>query len=98
MNSAAKISTRSLTSTSIMLGDLSPARLRAIFASPDSCIAASASPPGRSVEVDGGYHVSGRFAWGSGIHQARWIVANCLFSMEIRWENRTPAAQSRSAS
>jgi indole-3-acetate monooxygenase len=65
-------------STPVILGDLSPARLRAIFASPDSCIAASASPPGRTVEVEGGYRVTGRFAWASGIHQARWVVANCL--------------------
>jgi indole-3-acetate monooxygenase len=65
-------------STPIILGDLSPARLRTIFAGPDSCIAASASPPGRAVEVEGGYRVTGRFAWASGIHQARWVVANCL--------------------
>jgi indole-3-acetate monooxygenase len=65
-------------STPIILGDLSPARLHAIFASPDSCVAASASPPGRAVEVEGGYRVTGRFAWASGIHQARWVVANCL--------------------
>jgi alkylation response protein AidB-like acyl-CoA dehydrogenase len=65
-------------STPIILGDLSPARLRALFASADSCIAASASPPGRAVEVEGGYRVTGRFAWASGIHQARWVIANCL--------------------
>ena len=65
-------------STPIILGDLSPARLHAIFASPDSCIAASASPPGRAVQVEGGYRVTGRFAWASGIHQARWVIANCF--------------------
>jgi alkylation response protein AidB-like acyl-CoA dehydrogenase len=65
-------------STPVILGDLSPTRLGAIFASADSCIAASASPPGRAVEVEGGYRVTGRFAWASGIHQARWVVANCF--------------------
>ena len=65
-------------STPIILGDLSPMRLGAIFASPDSCVAGSASPPGRAVEVEGGYRVRGRFAWASGIHQARWVVANCF--------------------
>jgi indole-3-acetate monooxygenase len=65
-------------STPVILGDLSPARLGAIFASPDSCVAASASPPGRAVEGEGGYRVTGRFAWASGIHQARWVVANCF--------------------
>ena len=65
-------------STPVILGDLSLARLGAIFASPDSCVAASASPPGRAVEGEGGYRVTGRFAWASGIHQARWVVANCF--------------------
>ena len=65
-------------STPIILGDLSPARIHAIFANPDSCIAASASPPGRAVAVEGGYRVTGRFAWASGIHQAQWVAANCL--------------------
>jgi alkylation response protein AidB-like acyl-CoA dehydrogenase len=65
-------------STPIILGDLSPTRLHAIFASPDSCVAASASPPGRAVQVEGGYRVTGRFAWASGIHQARWVIANCF--------------------
>jgi indole-3-acetate monooxygenase len=65
-------------STPVILGGLSPARLNEIFASDNSCVAASASPPGRAVEVNGGYRISGRFAWASGIHQARWVVANCF--------------------
>jgi alkylation response protein AidB-like acyl-CoA dehydrogenase len=65
-------------STPIILSDLPPARLHAIFASADSCVAASASPPGRAIAVEGGYRVTGRFAWASGIHQARWVAANCL--------------------
>jgi indole-3-acetate monooxygenase len=65
-------------STPIILGDLSAARLHEIFASPDSCVAASASPPGRAVEVEDGYRIEGRFAWASGVHQARWVVANCF--------------------
>jgi len=65
-------------STPVILGDLSPIRLGAIFVSPDSCIAASASPPGQAVEVEGGYRVKGRFAWASGVHQERWVVANCF--------------------
>jgi indole-3-acetate monooxygenase len=62
-------------STPIILGDLAPARLRAIFANPDSCVAASTSPLGRAVAVKDGYRISGRFAWASGIHQALWVVA-----------------------
>jgi len=65
-------------STPIILGGLPAARLRQIFASSDCCIAASASPPGRAIEVGGGYQVTGRFAWASGIHQAQWVAANCF--------------------
>ena len=80
-------------STPIILGDLAPARLHMIFGGPDSCVAASASPPGRAVEVDGGYRISGRFAWASGIHQARWVVANgFVFDGETVRKSSTGAA------
>jgi indole-3-acetate monooxygenase len=62
-------------STPIIFGDLSPTRLREIFATPDACVAASTSPIGRAIEVKDGYRLTGRFAWASGIHQARWVVA-----------------------
>jgi indole-3-acetate monooxygenase len=65
-------------STPIILGSLSAARLRQIFGSSDCCIAASASPPGRAVVASDGYRVTGRFAWASGLHQARWVAANCI--------------------
>lgn len=77
-------------STPIILGDLPPARLHAIFDGPDACVAASASPPGRAIAVDGGYRVTGRFAWASGIHHARWVVANC-FVFDGDTMRRTPA-------
>ncbi len=62
-------------STPIIMADLPPAKLRMLFATADSCIAASTTPLGRAEEVDGGYRLSGRFAWASGIHQARWVLA-----------------------
>jgi indole-3-acetate monooxygenase len=65
-------------STPIILGSLSAARLRQILATSDCCIAASASPPGRAIVDGDGYRVTGRFAWASGIHQARWVAANCF--------------------
>jgi alkylation response protein AidB-like acyl-CoA dehydrogenase len=66
------------TTTAVMLGDLSIKRLQTIFAEADCCLAGAAAPPGRAIAMDGGYRVSGRWAWASGIHQAKWIVGNCL--------------------
>lgn len=62
-------------STPLIFGDLSPSRLRTIFGSPDACVAASTNPLGRALEVEGGYRLIGRFAWASGVHHARWVVA-----------------------
>jgi alkylation response protein AidB-like acyl-CoA dehydrogenase len=62
-------------STPLIFGDLSPSRLRTIFGAPDACVAASTTPLGRAIEVEGGYRLAGRFAWASGVHHARWVVA-----------------------
>ena len=62
-------------STPIIFGDLLPSRLRTIFGTPDACVAASTTPLGRAIEVEGGYRLTGRFAWASGVHHARWVVA-----------------------
>jgi alkylation response protein AidB-like acyl-CoA dehydrogenase len=66
------------TTAAIMIGDLPVERLKVIFATPDSCVAGAATPPGRAVAADGGYRITGRWAWASGIHQAKWVSANCL--------------------
>src|SRR6185312_1892071 len=71
-------------STPLIFGDLPPSRLRMIFGAPDACVAASTTPLGRAIEVEGGYRLSGRFAWASGIHHARWVVAMAaIFDGEI---------------
>jgi indole-3-acetate monooxygenase len=62
-------------STPLIFGDLSPSRLRTIFGASDACVAASTTPLGRATEVEGGYRLTGRFAWASGVHHARWVVA-----------------------
>jgi 3-hydroxy-9,10-secoandrosta-1,3,5(10)-triene-9,17-dione monooxygenase len=41
---------------------------------PDVAIAASIAPTGRVTPTDGGYRVSGQFAFASGINHSRWLV------------------------
>lgn len=38
----------------------------------------SASPPGKAIPVDGGYRVTGRWSWGTGIMHADWVMLNSL--------------------
>lgn len=61
-----------------MLGSLPVARLGEIFAQADSGLAGTLMPAGRAAAVDGGFRVSGRWAWASGIHHARWVVGGAL--------------------
>jgi len=37
------------------------------------CMAGTLRPDGRATKVDGGYRISGSWAWGSGIHHADWV-------------------------
>lgn len=47
-----------------------------VFASQPYIIApGTASPPGKAVKVPGGYRISGRWKWGSGVMNADWIMA-----------------------
>ena len=56
-----------------VIGSFPLERLRAIFGSPDCGIAGSIFPPGKATQVAGGYKFTGRWAWASGIHNARWV-------------------------
>jgi len=66
------------TSGGTVLGALSLKRIAEVFSGPHCSIAASGVPPGRAVVVDGGYLLSGRWAWASGIHHARWVAGSAL--------------------
>lgn len=44
---------------------------------PDALVAGSHTPRGRAVPVDGGYVVSGRFPYGSGITHCSWLATGC---------------------
>ncbi len=56
-----------------MTGSLPLDRLREIFATPNCCVAATGNPPGRATAVDGGYLLSGRWSWASGVHQSSLV-------------------------
>ena len=45
---------------------------------PTATIAGTINPTGRAVVVPGGYRVSGRWAFGSGILHSRWVIGNCV--------------------
>ncbi|MCH2173909.1 hypothetical protein MK489_24275 [Myxococcota bacterium] len=53
---------------------LSEAGLERIFGEGCPLFAAVSAPTGRSESVDGGYRVSGRWAYASGVHVAEWVV------------------------
>lgn len=49
-----------------------------LFSTPETLVAGSGPPQGRAVAVEGGYRVSGRFAWLSGIHLANYVLGGCF--------------------
>jgi 3-hydroxy-9,10-secoandrosta-1,3,5(10)-triene-9,17-dione monooxygenase len=44
----------------------------------DVAIAGSIQPAGRVTAVEGGYRVSGEFAFASGVNHSRWVIVGCL--------------------
>ena len=61
-----------------LVGTLPVERLASLFATADCGIAGTVMPTGRAVAVDGGWRVSGRWRWMSGIHQAKWVIVGTM--------------------
>ena len=59
-------------------GFMPRAQAEAMFAPECAAMAGSGAPQGRAVRVDGGYRVTGRFAWASGIDQAHRVYGGCF--------------------
>lgn len=63
----------------LLMAGRAPAEFTAtVFASADCGQAAALAPTGRAVAENGGYRVSGRWAWASGIHNCPYVGAHCL--------------------
>jgi alkylation response protein AidB-like acyl-CoA dehydrogenase len=60
------------------------------FGSSNACLAGQLQPTGQAERVDGGYVVTGRFRFGSGISHATMVLAGCLVS-----ENGAPTRDER---
>jgi len=69
---------------------LAPDEARAIFGAPETIAAGVFAPRGTAVHADengvAGYRVSGRWQWGSGSRNARWIMGGAL----VLGEDGTP--------
>src|SRR5262249_31098972 len=61
----------------LLAGSLPHATAREIFAD-RGVVAGSVNPTGRADVVEGGFQVSGRWGYASGIDHANWVVANCV--------------------
>jgi indole-3-acetate monooxygenase len=69
--------TFAINSASLIAAFLEPVANRAIFADPRSTVAWGPPNASRASAVDGGYRLTGRWDFGSGCRQARWIGAHC---------------------
>jgi indole-3-acetate monooxygenase len=64
-------------SAALIAAYLEPAAAHAIFADPRSVVAWGPPNTSRAQAVEGGYRLTGRWDFGSGCRQARWIGAHC---------------------
>jgi alkylation response protein AidB-like acyl-CoA dehydrogenase len=68
-----------LATTSAFAGAFLPVKTaQRIFAKGIPPIAGKIAPKGKAEPVDGGYRVTGRWAFGSGIHHADWVIAGAF--------------------
>src|SRR5450755_259062 len=69
--------TFAINSSSLIAAYLEPAASHAIFADPRSTVAWGPPNASRARAVEGGYRLTGRWDFGSGCRQARWMGAHC---------------------
>ncbi|MGK4005199.1 acyl-CoA dehydrogenase family protein [Sorangium sp. So ce1036] len=64
--------------TSLSSGYLPSAGAREIYGDPASIVGGRLVASGRATRVDGGYRVSGRWGFNSGIDHATWLIGGCV--------------------
>jgi alkylation response protein AidB-like acyl-CoA dehydrogenase len=57
-----------------LVGMLPMERLKEFFADPDCAIAGTVGPSGNAVRCDGGWKLTGKWSWMSGVHQSKWVI------------------------
>jgi alkylation response protein AidB-like acyl-CoA dehydrogenase len=62
----------------VFSGYLPESVARRIFVNDRAVVAGNFGPIGRAVVVNGGYRVTGRWAYGSGINHSEWILGGCV--------------------
>lgn len=72
--------------TGIYAGYLDESVAKSMFPSPDLITAGAILPIGRAERVRGGYRVSGRWQFGSGITHCDWLVAGCFVYQDGEFE------------
>lgn len=78
---------------SLFMAWLPPAVSRELFGQPpDLRIAGSIRPEGRAYPIDGGYRVSGRWDFASGINHANWLFCACKIMDGERPQLTAPGA------
>lgn len=69
---------------SVLGGSLTPDVARAVFGD-HGVVAGAFRPRGRAVAVSGGYRVTGRWAYGSGILHSRFVAVHCTVADGMRF-------------
>lgn len=67
---------------------LDPSVARRMFADLDTATAGNPMPGGRAEVVEGGYRITGRWGFGSGVNHAAWVVGGCSI-----YENGAPVLE-----
>jgi alkylation response protein AidB-like acyl-CoA dehydrogenase len=64
--------------TNQMAGYLPERAAREIWADPTIVTGGSLNPRGRAVEVPGGYRLTGRWDWGTGVGHSTWVIGGAV--------------------
>jgi indole-3-acetate monooxygenase len=64
--------------TSHIAGCLEPSTAQLVFGPRDAVVCGAYAPTGRGTATAGGYDVSGRWAWGSGLPLATWMTGGTI--------------------